>query len=92
MTITTQSGLTRRTVPSSDYGVHVTPTGFSVSYPPFVGRFFRPVRIRAGHRRADGSHFNTIANRVCLDCVLEAELEYLQTMWRATYTGKRPPP
>lgn len=36
-----------------------------------------------GHRRPDGSHYNTVANRTCTHCVVEAELTYLRTCWAA---------
>ena len=99
MTQRTASGLVRRTVPAhptpppvpDEYPV--SPTGAIRWWPPGVDRVHQVVltendgmgdgRRVFGHRRPDGSHYNTVANRTCTHCVVEAELTYLRTAWAA---------
>lgn len=72
----------------------------SCTYPPGIpGTAYRHVLLTEtdprhdgsvyGHRRPDGSHYNTIANRRCVQCVMESELSYLRTTWRASLPRRR---
>lgn len=92
----TASGLARRTT-TIVYGPRADG---SCTYPPNIaGTDYRRVLLTEaherpdggayGHRRPDGSHYNTVANRRCTQCILETELTYLRTMWRASLPRRR---
>lgn len=72
----------------------------SCTFPPGVpGTAYRHVLLTEvhprhdggvyGHRRPDGSHYNTVANRRCVHCVMETELSYIRTMWMASLPRRR---
>lgn len=81
----TASGLTRRT---TQRPYPVAPDG-SIVWPQHLSAHWRRVLITGTHRRADGSHYNVVADRVCTGCVLESELEYLRACWRAALPAPR---
>jgi hypothetical protein len=92
----TASGLVRRIrpYPVDDNGAITWPTPIHRRY---VRRVIltandRPAGMAFGHRFPDGRHANTIANRNCWQCIVEAELTFLQTMWAASLNLPACPP
>jgi hypothetical protein len=69
-------------------------------YPAGAGRYWRPVMLTEahpglegcvwGHRRRDGSHYNTIIGYPCLDCSMERELAYIRALWRHDMARQHP--